>query len=336
MNDSHPACYVQPGLTEARIARQWDHVDRRSSRPGLPRHFVPALTAALSCAALVSVAAMWNRSAQRTEMDGSVLETGALTLADGSRVTVEPGGRVRVLAMRATAVELQLETGAIDLAVTHGKRAFVVHTAHYDVVDLGTHFRVALAPQGDLSVDVEEGTVEVRDRRGAQPGRKLSAGDRWSNAPVVQPATASSERFAPDPPPPPPPAPSAAEPERSAKDLLETAERARLGGKARAAASALDTLRRRFRRDPRAALAAFELGRLRLDSLGDAAGADEAFRDAIALAPQGPLREDAEARRVEALAAERSPECATARSAFLTRYPRSVHAAVVSGTCSGE
>ena len=83
-------------------------------------------------------------------------------------------------------------------------------------------------------------------------------------------------------------------------------------------------------------LAAFELGRLRLDSLGDAAGADEAFRDAIALSPQGPLREDAEARRVEALAAERSPECATARNAFLARYPHSVHAAVVSGTCSGE
>lgn len=335
MNDSRLSRYVQPDLTEARIARQWDHVDRRSSRLGLPGRFVPAV-AALGLAALFGIALTWNRSGPRSEMDGSVLETGALTLADGSRVSVEPGGRVRVLALRAAAVELQLEAGAIDLTVTHGQRAFVVHAARYDVVDLGTHFRVALAPQGDVSVDVEEGTVEIRDRQGVQPGRKLSAGDTWSNARVGPPAVTSLERVSPDPPPPAPQAPSAAEPERSAKELLETAERARLGGQARAAASALDTLRRRFRRDPRAALAAFELGRLRLDSLGDAAGADEAFRDAIALSPQGPLREDAEARRVEALAAERSPECKTARNAFLGRYPHSVHAVVVSGTCSGE
>jgi hypothetical protein len=336
MNDSRLARHVQPGLTEARVARQWDHVDRRSSRPALPRRLVPALTVALGCAAVAGVALTWNRSAPRGELDGSVLETGGLTLADGSRITVQPGGRVRVLAVRPAAIELELEAGAVDLAVVHGKRPCVVHTARYDVVDLGTHFRVALAPQGDVSVDVEEGTVEVRDRQGAQPARKLSAGDAWSNAAVVQPAVASSERAVPESPPPPLPAPPAAEPERGAKELLETAERARLAGQARAAASALDTLRRRFRRDPRAALAAFELGRLRLDSLGDAAGADEAFRDAIALSPQGPLREDAEARRVEALAAERSPECATARGAFLARYPHSVHAAVVSGTCSGE
>jgi hypothetical protein len=336
MNDNRLARFVQPGLTEARIARQWDHVDRRSSRLGAPRRLVPALTAALSCAALVGVALTWNRSAPRGEMDGSVLETGALTLADGSRVTVEPGGRVRVLAVRAPAVELELEAGAIDLAVTHGKRAFVVHTLRYDVVDLGTHFRVALAPQGEMSVGVEEGTVEIRDRQGIEPGRRLSTGDTWSNAPAGQPVAASSERVAAGPLSPTPPVAPAAEPERSAKELLEIAERARLGGQARAAASALDTLRRRFRRDPRAALAAFELGRLRLDSLGDAAGADEAFRDAIALSPQGPLREDAEARRVEALAAERSPECVTGRKAFLARYPHSVHTAVVSGTCSGE
>jgi FecR-like protein len=336
MNDSRPARYVQPDLTEARIARQWDHVDRHSSRRALPRRFLPALAVALSCAALIGVALTWNRSAPRGEMDESVLETGALTLADGSRVTVEPGGRARVLGVRADAVELQLEAGAIGLTVPHGKRSFVVHAGRYDVVDLGTHFRVLLAPQGAVSVDVEEGNVEIRDRQGVQSVRRLSAGDAWSNAPVVQPAAASTELVSPDPSPPASTAPAVVERERSAKALLESAEHARLGGQARAAATDLDTLRRRFRHDPRAALAAFELGRLRLDSLGDAAGADEAFRDAIALSPQGPLREDAEARRVEALAAERSPECVMVRNAFLARYPHSVHAAVVSGTCAGE
>jgi transmembrane sensor len=114
------------------------------------------------------------------------------------------------------------------------------------------------------------------------------------------------------------------------------AQRARLAGQPRAAGVAFETLRRRFRSDPRAALAAFELGRLRLDSLGDAAGAVEAFDDAIALAPRGPLREDAEARRVEALGIERSPQCPSARDAFIARYPGSAHAAVVAERCAHE
>src|SRR5205085_7860137 len=113
-----------------------------------------------------------------------------------------------------------------------------------------------------------------------------------------------------DPPPPPPdpevaaPAPSpaptvaaaaASVPAKSAKELLELSERQRLAGNTRAAAATLDVLLRRHRNDPRAALAAFDLGRLRLDAFGDAAGAVEALSDSIALAPNGPLREVAEA-----------------------------------------
>jgi transmembrane sensor len=109
-----------------------------------------------------------------------------------------------------------------------------------------------------------------------------------------------------------------------------------MAGHPRAAAAAFDTLRRRFRTDPRAALAAFELGRLRLDSLGDAPGALEALNDAIGLSPRGPLREDAEARRVEALSAQRSPDCGAARDAFLGRYPRSAHVDLVAGRCAAE
>jgi transmembrane sensor len=120
------------------------------------------------------------------------------------------------------------------------------------------------------------------------------------------------------------------------RELLDAAQRAKLAGQPRAAGAAFDALRRRFRSDPRAALAAFELGRLRLENLGDAPGAVEAFDDAIALAPGGPLREDAEARRVEALAVERSPRCAAARDSFLSRFPGSAHAAVVAGRCARD
>jgi hypothetical protein len=81
-------------------------------------------------------------------------------------------------------------------------------------------------------------------------------------------------------------------------------------------------------------LAAFELGRLRQDTLHDPAGAADAFADAIVLAPNGPFREDAEARRVEALdAAGRRERCAEAKAAFLARYAAGIHRQRVSTMC---
>jgi transmembrane sensor len=119
-----------------------------------------------------------------------------------------------------------------------------------------------------------------------------------------------------------------------AERLLRLAEVARASGHLRDAERAFDTLRRAHRSDPRAAMAAFELGRLRLDALGDPGGAAEALADAMALSPGAPFREDAEARRVQALEASGARgACEAARAAYLTRYPRGVHAAVVSARC---
>jgi transmembrane sensor len=218
-----------------------------------------------------------------------------------------------------------------------------VHAGRYDVTDLGTRFRVALGSDGQVGVRVSEGTVEVHRRDVAEPTRALSTGDEWSNVPPAAPRAGVPAEPAPAVVAP-PSAPEAGAPAApatvasdptTAKDLLELAERQRLAGNLRAAAATLDTLRRRHRSDPRAALAAFELGRIRLDGLGDAHGAVEALNDSITLAPNGPLREDAEARRVEALDIEHSSECAAARDAFVARYPRGVHRAVVAARCVG-
>ncbi len=338
MNDRHLASFVQPNLTEARIARQWQDVDPRSLARRLPRHFVPAVAMLVSCAALMGVVARRSPRPSLLSLEGAVIERGAITLADGSRMAVAEGGHVRVVAVREDTVELALDVGTIALAVPHGRRTLVVHTPRYDVVDLGTQFRVDLDTNGDVHVDVSEGSVEVRGRDG-QPARRLDAGESWSTArPVASPPPAPATTPPATDPPTSPAAPAVSDRDVSTgpRDLLETAERARMAGHPRAAAVAFDTLRRRFRTDPRAALAAFELGRLRLDSLGDAPGALEALNDAIALSPRGPLREDAEARRVEALAAQHSPDCGAARDAFLARYPRSAHADLVSGRCAAE
>ena len=84
-------------------------------------------------------------------------------------------------------------------------------------------------------------------------------------------------------------------------------------------------------RDPRAGLAAFELGRLRMDRLNDMPGAVQALEQAVALAPGAELREDALARLVAAAAAAHDhPRCARARTRYLTEYPAGVHHRTVS------
>ena len=122
-----------------------------------------------------------------------------------------------------------------------------------------------------------------------------------------------------------------------AKRLLELADAARFSGHVREAVTPLDRLRRKFRSDPRAALAAFELGRLRMDSLGDPSGASEAFADSIALAPSGPVREDAQARQVQALESMGDgARCAQARDAYLARFPNGIHASSIRGRCGAK
>lgn len=106
------------------------------------------------------------------------------------------------------------------------------------------------------------------------------------------------------------------------QDLLLAADAARLSGHP---ADAIPYLRRvtiGHRRDPRAALAAFTLGRVLLTQLGSPREAALAFADAQRLAPEGSLVEDALAREVEAWYRAGSAEQAKQRSAlYLRRFP---------------
>jgi FecR protein len=337
-------------LAEERLARQWSTIAVRSGRvSALPKISRPlraigtiAAFAGAAAAVILAVANRRSHALAPESMDGASIEGGTVTLVDGSRVAVGDGGRVRVNAVHPRDIDLALEEGSAAFDVPHRDRRLTVHAGRYDVVDLGTQFRVSVTRDGQVSVDVASGSVEVRSTTSGEAPRQLSAGDHWSNAvanaatppPLSEPAPLAVTSL-PVAPPNPPPAPVVV-PTTSAKELLKLSERQRLAGDTRGAAATLDALRRRHRTDPRAALAAFELARLRLDALGDAAGAVEALSDSIALAPSGPLREDAEARRVEALDVEHSPECASSRDAFLARYPRSVHQSVVARRCGGH
>jgi hypothetical protein len=91
-----------------------------------------------------------------------------------------------------------------------------------------------------------------------------------------------------------------ATPSAKAEDPIETrfalADRARLAGRPTDALRPLTEIQDLCPADPRAAIAAFQLGRIFADELGDPASAARAFDRARALAPFGPLAHDARAR----------------------------------------
>lgn len=331
--------HVRPNLPPDRIERQLAVVRSRHVRWRAPRFALRG--AAVGAFALLVVLAIAVLRRPPSTLAGTSIESGdtgnVAELPDGSRVEVERGGRVTFRELSGERVTASLERGRATFDVTpRASRAFTVAAAGYLVAVKGTRFTVSIGEATRVEVAVQHGTVEVRSPTGTT--KTLEAGERWTSpdtSPEPPAASATASDAAP-----PPQASSSAAPEASpevarpitAKDLLDEAQTARAAGRPRDAARALDALRRRFRGDPRAGLAAFELGRLRMDSFHDAAGALEALGDAIAIAPGAPFREDAEARRVRLLA--RSPSCESARDAYLARYPSGAHRAEVEHACA--
>jgi TolA-binding protein len=119
-----------------------------------------------------------------------------------------------------------------------------------------------------------------------------------------------------------------------AGELLDHANLARRAGRLDDAADLYEDLVGRYPKDRRASLAAFELGRLRMDSLRDMNGAVRALERALKLDAHGAFAEDALARLVLAEEARGDRQaCSRARSRYLGRYPEGVHAAHVSERC---
>lgn len=342
-SSKHPLSeHLSPRVPEARLARQWGVVYAHLGKPSrVSRPWVFAVSIAALVAAVAFVAGF---ALRRPHIAAPVAVTEArevVTLPDGSRVTLDPASHIAVTRVTAETVHVVLEAGAIDLDIPRAEaRTFVVRAAQHEITVLGTAFRVQVDPDTDneiLRVSVTRGRVQVARTDGSLQ-RVLGAGETWSttvaptapvpDAPLAPPP--SAKPVEPSPVAPPPPLESG---RMSAKALLAHATEARAKGRSAEAASLFDQLRKQHRSDARAGLAAFELGRLRLDELRDAKGALEAFDDAIALSPAAPFREDADARRVDALDALGNAGCAAARAAYLERYPQGVHVRAIRSRC---
>jgi transmembrane sensor len=284
-----------------------------------------------------------------------------LSLPDGSTLALAEQTEAHLVALTPGEARVQLEHGSVECEVAHNPdRRFVVAAGAFEVVVKGTHFTVssgldAAAPAA-VAVSVERGLVEVRQ----PPDRVLAllgAGQSWASnglttrepsageaappsavlgtkaessgvagkAPKEAPVTAKSSAV---------PQARAAAP-IDARRLFERADGERLAGHAQQAAAAFDELRRRYPEDARAGYAAFMLGRIQLDSLGDPNAAADAFAFAIAHPGGGFFLEDAQARRVEALSkAGRSEECRRERDQFLARHSQALRAAFVAKLCA--
>ena len=353
-----PADFVRPALSEARITRMWSGISAaeraRSGTSGVAARVrrwggAAMLAAALAAAAL---AGFWRRPAAGSAMAGLLIDTGAgtqeVSLAEGSILHLAAATRLRVLSSTAGEFRLRLEQGSVICDVVHrDERRFIVEAGGIEVEDLGTLFAVEVSPgagRESVVVRVERGAVEVHDATRAVLAT-LKPGQAWSSASPPAPSPAPED--VPERPPPPAPVASSSAPQSpgpagsgsargkasSPQALFDRADAARLAGRHAEAAAEFERFRRRFPNDPRAGLAAYELGRIRLGSLHDPRGAAEAF-GAVLERPDDPFREDAEAGRVEALA-DLGDEvaCARARDAFRARYPRSPQTARVTRLC---
>jgi hypothetical protein len=359
--------HFQSQADEARVARVWAALDHRLQRARKTRPFTRAawlVAAGAIAAALVSSRADLHPVLQTVRRAPQLLE-----LPDGSRVEHAPEVRIAIEAVTPSRVELRMTHGHAQFRVApNHERAFLTHAAGYTIRVVGTEFAVDLGAR-DLRVAVSRGVVEVR-RDGAADVWRVRAGETWSStlpAPT-SPSLIDSPRTA-EPAPLPAAVPSeavlhpqhvghteglrethahpapakldasaspnpqtrtTADPTAGAA-LFQRAQAARTAGSSQETARLLDELLRRFPNDPRAGLAAFQLGRLRLDA-GDPKAALQAFDRAGSAGSA--FQEQVAARRVQAL--EQLGDlaaCRSARADFLRDYSGGSFAEVVRRRC---
>lgn len=336
-------------VSPARADRLWARVSQRLAREERrkPRAHAAGMVLALSAA---FAGGSWLATPSRALRAAEVVTSGSpvrLTLGDGSRLELAAETQITLDEADPRRVAVALAQGSVDCTVAHRpERRFSVSVLDYQVVARGTHFSVSLErTRPDVGVVLHEGKVDIYRAGTNEPEASISAGQSWSSSAPrdrtvtqrsIEPAPASDAGTPAEP----GASHSAPSPSRSPDHeqaprlLLERGNTLRREGDLIGAARAYETLLRRYPADARAGLAAFELGRLRMDRLQDLPGAIRALEQAARLLRDAGLREDAMARRVRALDEARDQErCLAARAAYLEQYPAGIHVRPVASAC---
>ncbi len=351
MNPKEPlGPWLDPGLDNARIARQWAGIKGRLDGNARPRWVWGAALAG----AVIAVGALgigisrWSGAPPEI----AVVPAGSsiLVLADGSRVTLDRGAQLDVSTNERAHIVATLKGGSARFDVASDPaRVFTVLVGEVEVRVAGTQFQVDFDPTSRaVTVAVLGGAVEIRSA--AQPGEvhRLGVGETWS---TTQAAVAPTAQLAPSaevpaavPADPTATAPTAAPPTRGsaapvedAKSLFESANQARRAGDLARASTLYRELTRRFPNDPRARVAALELGRIEMDRDHDhdPSVAEQALRQASSAEAGSSVHEDALARLVQLYAAKGDTRaCQVAQGRYLAAYPNGVHGAQVRAACA--
>jgi transmembrane sensor len=291
-------------------------------------HRAPAVDRSVARSDEGAGALMLGSGAPWGEVLASPSESSTLDLADGSRVVLAAGGALWPLENTGRSIVLLLASGSADFDVRPGgPRRWSIEAGLATVEVVGTSFSVRRS-DAELVVEVRHGTVLVRGERVRDRVQRLSAGEGLVVTAKEEPAPLASAAPA-------EPRAERVREERSlpawrklagqgeyakayedlgangiaaraatadVEQLLALADVARLSGHPADAVEPLARVVSRHRTDPRAALAAFTLGRVHLDSLADAPAAANDFATALAVGLPPALLEDAYLRLVEARA----------------------------------
>jgi transmembrane sensor len=332
--------FLEHSESEEALQRVWRNVQRRRAQKSVG--WVPVLVAlvALSGLVLTSVLVFSNTKdatgalRDNTGRAPSLMQSGAprtTTLSDGSRVEIGADSALEVLENDGDAFVCALRQGKATFdVVPGGPRRWRIEAGIVTIEVVGTRFLVD-RKAGAVTVEVERGAVLVRGQSVRDGVQKLSAGARLE---VVPPPVASSEV------PSPPPAavvpksaasalggpgvesrgaPSA---ESATTDFLAIADRQRREGDLKGAIQTLKLAMERDSDGTRGAIAAFTLGKLLLDGVGQPVEAQAAFRACLKRSPPSAVAEDALARLVEAQSRSGARDAARASAQeYERRYP---------------
>ncbi len=243
--------------------------------------------------------------------------------------TVEVVGTVFTITRGAGWAEVEVERGVVMV------RGEQVPERAVRLVR-GRSIRVGAAPVARAGIDAAApseprgaAATDPRARREETP--RAASGETRSSADAIEPRTSEDEatRAASSEPRSSQGDPSEPATIEDANVLMSRADDARRAGRAEEAAALLARALARSD-DPAAGVAAFTLGRLELDVLHRPERAARAFERALELALPPRLREDAAARRVEALAQTGDAGATRAAAdAYLRDHPAGRHAARV-------
>lgn len=260
-------------------------------------------------------------------------------------------GRVAAVSADTNATVHRLERGSARFTVSpcssdcQQDPEFVVLAANVRVVlaadarmdGAGAQFEVGLEEdeQGPAAVDVwvVRGRVAVEHAASAQ---SMGAGEHRRIALRARPALERAEspranRKARKRPPAKRPAPAGKE---DARALFARAREADRTGDFATARAQYEKLLRAFPKDPRAGLAAYEIGRILMDRKGDLAGAARQLERSLRIAPKGPIADDATARLVRLYERRgQSKRCHELRARYLREFPAGRHRQEVARRC---